>query len=88
MTDKNQLNEALQALRSEIQSLDTDENRKHSLNNLADKIEQQLDDSSPDTKNHGLIETLEETINEFEVEHPALTSIINRILVTLGNMGI
>ncbi len=88
MTDKNQLNEALQALRSEIQSLDTDESRKQSLNDLADKIEQQLEDSSPATKNHGLTETLEETISEFEVEHPDLTSIINRILVTLGNMGI
>lgn len=88
MTDNNQLDEAIQALRDEIRSLNTDEERKHSLNALADKIEQQLDDSPSNTKNLGLTETLEETISEFEVEHPALTSIINRILVTLGNMGI
>ncbi len=88
MTENNQLNEALQALRDEIRSLNTDEERKHSLNALADKIEQQLGDSPSNTKNLGLTETLEETISEFEVEHPALTSIINRILVTLGNMGI
>ncbi len=87
MTDKNQLNEALQALRNEIDNLNTDESRKQSLNALADQVEQQFDDSS-NPENQGLIESLEETISEFEVEHPALTSIINRLLVTLGNMGI
>lgn len=87
MTDKNQLNEALQALRNEIDNLNTDESRKQSLNALADQVEQQFDDSS-NTENQGLIESLEETIGEFEVEHPALTSIINRLLVTLANMGI
>jgi uncharacterized coiled-coil DUF342 family protein len=87
MTDKNQLNEALQALRDEINNLNTDESRKQSLNTLADQVEQQFDDSS-NSGNQGLIESLEETISEFEVEHPALTSIINRLLVTLGNMGI
>ncbi len=87
MTDKNQLNEALQALRDEINNLKTDESRKQSLNALADQVEQQFDDSS-NSENQGLIESLEETISEFEVEHPALTSIINRLLVTLGNMGI
>jgi biopolymer transport protein ExbB/TolQ len=87
MTDKNQLNEALQALRDEIDNLNTDESRKQSLNALADQVEQQFDDSS-NSENQGLIESLEETISEFEVEHPALTSIINRLLVTLSNMGI
>ncbi len=87
MTDKNQLNEALQALRDEIDNLNTDESRKQSLNTLADQVEQQFDDSS-NSGNQGLIESLEETISEFEVEHPALTSIINRLLVTLSNMGI
>jgi uncharacterized coiled-coil DUF342 family protein len=87
MTDKNQLNEALQALRDEINNLNTDESRKQSLNTLADQVEQQFDDSS-NSGNQGLIESLEETISEFEVEHPALTSIINRLLVTLSNMGI
>jgi biopolymer transport protein ExbB/TolQ len=87
MTDKNRLNEALQALRDEINNLNTDESRKQSLNALADQVEQQFDDSA-NPENQGLIESLEETISEFEVEHPALTSIINRLLVTLGNMGI
>lgn len=87
MTDKNQLNEALQALRDEIDNLNTDESRKQSLNTLADQVEQQFEDSS-NSGNQGLIESLEETISEFEVEHPALTSIINRLLVTLSNMGI
>ncbi len=87
MTDKKQLNEALQALREEINNLSTEEGRKQSLYALADQIEQQLDDSS-EAKNLGLTQSLEETISEFEVEHPDLTSIINRILVTLGNMGI
>ncbi len=87
MTDKKQLDEALQALRNEILNLNTDDSRKQSLNTLADQIEQQIDDTS-NTKHQGLVENLEETINEFEVEHPDLTSIINRILITLGNMGI
>ncbi len=87
MTDKKQLNEALQSLRDEIENLTTEESRKQSLYALADQIEQQLDSSST-SKDQGLSKTLEETINEFEVEHPDLTAIINRILVTLGNMGI
>jgi hypothetical protein len=86
MTNKNQLNEAIQSLREEIKTLKTDESRKQSLNALADQIESQFDDS--DLKNQGLVESLEAAIGEFEVEHPDLTAIINRILVTLSNMGI
>ncbi|MCH9698473.1 MAG: DUF4404 family protein [Gammaproteobacteria bacterium] len=87
MTDKKQLSDALNALREEIQKLSAEQSRKQSLIELADQI-QQAADNTGDTENNGLIHSLEDTINEFEVEHPDLTAIINRILVTLGNMGI
>ena len=87
MTDKIRLTETLQALREEIKKLNTDDHRKQSLTTLADQIEQHVDDAS-NSKDQGIVESLEAAITEFEVEHPDLTAIINRLLVTLSNMGI
>lgn len=83
-----QLHETLLALKHEsnnINSNDTD--AVDTLNQLIDKLEQQL--SEPEISDHrNLLEQLQESINKFEVTHPAITSTVNDLMVKLAGLGV
>jgi len=71
---KDKVRQHLVDLRTEISKLkENDESTKERLNNLTSEIER-------------LLENLH--TKQFEIEHPSVTSVLNRIMVTLSNMGI
>lgn len=82
------LQESLEALREQVQSLDlTDPQAKSRLEALIQDLEQQLE--TQDTR-HGqrASQKLPGLIESFEVEHPQMTRVLNQIMLTLSNMGI
>lgn len=57
------------------------------INTLLDELDQELN-SNQENEHHTDLGDLPDILRRFEVEHPALTDSINRVLVTLSNMGI
>lgn len=81
------LREQLEQLAQEIESLSIDDSRKQELQALLERVEQQLDQGE-DAEPQDLMDQVEGAISQFETEHPTLTGILNRILVTLSSMGV
>jgi hypothetical protein len=75
-------------LRDEIDQLSDDDVRaKQRLSQLVESLEQRLAD--PASAEHDkLVDNVQETIRQFEVEHPRTTGVLNHIMMTLSNMGI
>ena len=87
MTDQ-QLHTDLERLRAEVNNLSEDNPvTREKLNVLISDIENRLDESS-ENDDEGLLNSLKESIHQFETEHPRATAILNDIMVTLSNMGI
>lgn len=84
---KRKLSEGLERLRAELKTLETDEATRRRLEDLARRVEQQLQEGQAE-EHHGLVKELEDEILHFEVAHPRLTAIINDIMVALSQMGI
>ena len=89
MTDTKHLDEALNNLRSEIETLDigNDEARQR-----LDKLIQDIEKTLANPKHAGADETLgaqlKTSILNFEVSHPRLAAVMNEVMEKLGNMGI
>ncbi len=83
------LKRSLEQLRAEIRKLgDDEEPAKSRMRNLVADLERQLADAGDDEQHSQLIEKLRRHIEQFEVEHPRLTGVLNRIMVALSNLGI
>ncbi len=82
-----QIEKALDQLRHEITNL-RDENpaTRKRLTTLVESIERGA--KAPDSDHEGLIEEIRGSIEQFEVEHPSTTGVLNQIMLTLSNMGI
>lgn len=79
------LNAAVQALRTEIEQLEVgQENQRERLQDLLSNLEKELAGEPQTDLQQGLGHVLE----QFETEHPRLTEVLNRISVLLSNMGI
>ena len=86
---RDELHEPLERLRAEIRKLgDEDDAIKQRMKRLVADLERKLHDSEDSKHEPHLVEGLRENIERFEVEHPRLTSVLNRIMVHLSNMGI
>ncbi len=86
---RGELHEPLERLQDEIQKLgEDDEVIKGRMQRLVDELERKLDSSEDSEDEPDLIESLRENVERFEVEHPNLTAVLNRIMVHLSNMGI
>lgn len=81
------LREQLERLAEEIDQLGIDEQRKIELQGLIGRVEKQLD-ADDDEEPRDLREQLEEAVSQFEAEHPTLTGVMRRVLVTLSSMGV
>ena len=89
MINETQLTQALEKLRLEIAALDTaDEESRHKLERLVEDLEQKLENPEDTEFHEDLTDRLKDSMLEFEVSHPRLTSIMNDIMVKLINMGI
>lgn len=83
-----EIRESLQQLRSELDVLgDSAPEVRTRLLSLVEDLEEQLG-SLPREDNPLSLEYLRQLAEDFEVEHPRITSLVNRILVTLSNMGV
>jgi len=81
--------DSLKELHSEIDKTDLQElNAKGEQ--IGEKIKQVLDNpsDSPDESHHNLTEDLQESIQLFEIEHPAITDLINKAIEAFHNIGI
>lgn len=83
------LNETLLALRKEIDALNGAETEhKDRLEKLVADIEVAIG-SPEDFENNGdLVEDIKDSVTYFEVSHPAVTGILNDLMMALSNMGI
>lgn len=76
------LNEAIAELRQEIGMLPAGSAERSRLETLLNRLEDELED------NRAVSQEIPGLIERFEVEHPTLTEALNRIMVSLGAMGI
>ncbi|MCG8323982.1 MAG: DUF4404 family protein [Thiotrichales bacterium] len=84
---KEDLHQSLQALQDELDKLEeSHEEVRDRATRLIYDIEQQLDD--PEGQGDSPIDRIPKLIEEFEVEHPRITGIMNRIMMALSDMGI
>ncbi len=87
--EREELQQSLEGLRSEIHKLgEDDEPIKGRMRSLVTDLERQLDDDEDYDEPEQLIERARDHIERFEVEHPRLTGMLNRVMVALSNLGI
>lgn len=87
MSDDN-LHSLIRQLKSEIAALHADdEEARERLQSLVDELERRLEEDE-DVEDEALMDSLRESVERFEVEHPRATGILNNIMIMLGNMGI
>jgi hypothetical protein len=85
---KKEIQESLERLKVEVDALDaTHKADKDRINTLIGNLEQQL--SGEEEPDHGpMIDQIDDTVTQLEVEHPTITGILNGIATTLSNYGI
>lgn len=84
-----ELTELVDRLKAEVASLEsTDHEARTRLQSLITDLETRLAEDDTDSSDDDLLDSLRESVDRFEVEHPRATGIINQIMVMLGNMGI
>lgn len=77
-------------LEHQLRALESvDEASRQSLLNAAQEIRQGLnDDDVSSGRSKSMIESLTHSVEQFEVSHPTLTSVLGRLIDMLGQMGI
>ena len=88
-SERKQLEKTIKDLKSERDSLpEAQAEKKDRIDNLIKDIRYHID--HPDDKDHArkLKNSLPDLIKIFEVKHPVITDIINRVSIILSNMGI
>jgi seryl-tRNA synthetase len=84
-----QLRDAFLKLREELEKLGPqDEAARARLNGLLVDIERRLADPEAGADDDSLIANIKDSVEQFEVEHPRATAILNDIMLALSNMGI
>ncbi|MGV3526076.1 MAG: DUF4404 family protein [Candidatus Sericytochromatia bacterium] len=79
------LSQALIALRAQLAELHLSAAERSRLENLVGQIESEISADPATASAHAELPSL---IERFEVEHPTLTQALNRVMVSLSNMGI
>lgn len=86
---REELRKSIERLRSEIDAVEKDDvGTKEHLQSLVTDLEKQVDNIAGEDHRDSLLDRLSEAIEAFETSHPHLTDALNKIVVTLGNMGI
>lgn len=85
---REELDQSLDALRAEVAKLDESDSSKARLNSIITNVERHADDAIDDAEDESVVEQVQSHIEQFETEHPGVTGILNRIMVTLSNIGI
>ena len=83
------IHESLQGLRQELSRLQGDDQQiRERVNGLIAEVEQELREQEHQHRNPSLMESINNTIEQYKVEHPGVTGILNQIMMSLGNMGV
>jgi len=86
MTDQ-KLRELLQQLHDELErTKSVDEKGREMLNHLSADIQKFIDPAEADDDT--LFGRIQDAIDQFEVDHPAITAALSQVLNTLNNAGI
>ena len=80
---KKQIGKSLKELKEKVNAADSQVQAK--LAPVVEKIEKRVNNPETEPEVSG---TIADTIDEFEVEHPEVTSVLNNILHLLSNLGI
>jgi hypothetical protein len=88
MTDKN-LSRLLEQLHEELGKTEVvDEKGKELLRHLNADIQKLLELTEGAQTDESVLQRLQDAIDHFEVEHPAITAALSQMLNTLSNAGI
>ena len=82
-----EIHDILTQLRSEIVD-ETSPEAKARLLRLVTDLEEHLEADETGSESPFSLDHLRQMAEDFEVEHPRITSLVNRIAVTLSNMGV
>lgn len=90
MHDESRLTEALETLRAEIDGLDdNDSESREKLERLFIDLEERLKQPQDTGSNdNDITDQLKESMLHFETSHPALTGILNDIMIKLSSIGV
>lgn len=83
------LNTLLEQLRIEMDAVEhgAKEDRER-LEGLVASLERRLANPREDNEDEELLGTLTQLLTHYEADHPRITGVLNRILVTLSSLGI
>ena len=84
------LRKLLDELKAEIAATDAiDEKTQELMRELESEIETALEEENPEHfEEHTIMEQLHDVVDEFQVDHPALSQFVRRMIDGLGQMGI
>lgn len=83
------LDALLAQLRSELDALEHgDDGARARLEGICASLEHRLANPREDNEDEELLNTLSDALTRYEAEHPRVTGILNRIMVSLGALGI
>ena len=88
---RQELRDLLSKLHAELKNVKTaDSTSRAILRKLGRDIQRILENSGEIPPHHHarLLESLEESVEHFEVSHPKLTSLMNTIIKNLSDMGV
>ena len=86
---KKELDKSLQDLRAEIDKLGAEnDDIKEKIDTLATGIEGEINNLDNTKYIDSLIQNIQQHIEQLETEHPRITGVLNRIMVTLSGLGI
>lgn len=88
MSNTRHFDESISDLRSQMDSLETEDERAGRLRSLADDIEKRLASSADASAHANLGERLTESILQFEGSHPRIAFVLNELAEKLSDMGI
>ena len=84
-----ELTEQLKDLQDELTGLlAAEQHTRDQIDEILEQINTELAAQKNDTKDSTQLHHFSERLRHFEAKHPELTDSINRVLVTLGNLGI
>lgn len=86
---KKDLQAAIEQLQQELAGAETlDPARRERLQALTRQMQEAADEDSLPDEIREVVNSIRDSIEEFEVSHPRATGILNDIMVMLSNMGI
>jgi hypothetical protein len=75
----------LEQLRSELEAAEHGDPRdRERLQGLLGSLQHRLANPREDNEDEELLETISDALTRYEVEHPRITAVLNRIMVSLG----